>query len=57
MKTYKDSHLMISNMSSQRPSQQYLKLADVTTQHGLENQPSISVANNENLSIGIITEY
>lgn len=57
MKTYKDSHLMISNFSSQRPSEQHSKLADDTTQHGLENQPSISVANNENLNMGIIAEY
>lgn len=57
MKTYKDSHLMIYNFSSQRPSQQYLKLPDVTIQHGLENQPSINVTNNENLNMDIITEY
>lgn len=57
MKTYKDRHLMISNFSSQRSSQQHSKLADHTTQHGLENQPSISVANNENLNMGVITEY
>lgn len=56
MKTLKDSRLMISNFTWQRPSQQYLKLADVATQHGLKKQPTINISNNERLNMGNITE-
>lgn len=45
-----------TQLPSQRPLQQHLEVADVTAQHGPENQPIITITQNESLNVGIIPE-
>lgn len=47
MKIFKDSHPTFPDRDPHR--KQYGKLADVTTQHGLKNQPTTDISNTESL--------